>query len=291
MRYGETALAISIVLLLLTGAPSIYSQHYDQYALDEHNVSGYVEIFITDPENIDVYLYINYSSQPPAILLELPMEPATESLDIVSGDALLAMYVGGGYALILINASSGSAIISYKALADILDGGVIADIRSPQWASYTEIYLRRELIINTASTSSINFSGEVYEEVGSYLVYKLSPNASIEIPLYGEHGGGVDYKIIVITAGIILAAVSAAIVGRFSKRSYLEELDAIDKEILSIIRSLGGEATMSRIMDRTGIPRTTLWRRVKKLNRLGYVEILRIGRSSLIRVRKARRAG
>ena len=43
---------------------------------------------------------------------------------------------------------------------------------------------------------------------------------------------------------------------------------------------------MSMTMDRAGIPRTTLWRRVKKLSKLGYVEIKKIGRSSVIRLRK-----
>ena len=89
-----------------------------------------------------------------------------------------------------------------------------------------------------------------------------------------------------IATGTPLAIIAAMIVRRSSNRSSLEELDAIDKKVLRIVRNLGGETIMSMIMDRAGIPRTTLWRRVKKLSKLGYVEIKKIGRSSVIRLRK-----
>lgn len=89
-----------------------------------------------------------------------------------------------------------------------------------------------------------------------------------------------------IATGTPLAIIAAMIVRSSSNRSSLEELDAIDKKVLRIVRNLGGETIMSMIMDRAGIPRTTLWRRVKKLSKLGYVEIKKIGRSSVIRLRK-----
>lgn len=287
LKHREIATVI-IVAVLLIGSPKIYSQHNDLYSIEENSVTGYIEVFIMSAEDISVYLYINYSLDPPAILLELPLEPATEDLDIVSGNALSAIYVGSGFALIMINSSSGSAVIRYRAVADSFDDTAITNIRSPSWSSYTDVYVRRGLTDNSLN-SSINFSGEIYALSGSYLVYRLTPNTSIEIPLHREHGGSFDYKVIAVAVGAILTVILTTTVRSFSKKSSLEELDSVDREILRIIKSLGGEATMSRIMDNASIPRTTLWRRVRKLSKLGYVEVIKIGRSSLIRIRKARR--
>lgn len=277
-------IAIIVLLLLFASVPSLYGQYFSE----EQGVSGYVEVFITDPDYVYVYLHINYSSDPPVLLVETPIEPLTENLDIVSGYALSAIYAGSGYALILTNVSRGSAVIRYRASVDTLDGIVVTSIRSPPWVSYTEIYLKKELTERIVSNNTVNFSGETYIDKGSYIAYRISPNSSIEIQLYSDHNSGIDYRLPVIATGALLAIIAMATMMKTSRKPTLEELDAVDKEILRVIRSLGGEVTMSMIINRSNIPRTTLWRRVKKLNRLGYVEIIKIGRSSLVRVKKAR---
>lgn len=280
------ALTLLLVPLLLFAS---FPKADSQYLFEEEGISGYAEVFIEEPDYAYVYLYINYSSDPPALLVELPIEPFTENLDIVSGNALSAIYAGGGYALILTNVSRGSVVIRYRASVDSLDSVILVDIRSPQWAGYTEIYLKKELVEKMVSNNNIiNFSGETYVEKGIYLAYRLPSNSSLEIQLHVESSRGIDYRIPIIATGALLAIIAVVTITRLSRKPFLEELDAVDREILRIIRDLGGEATMSMIIDRSNIPRTTLWRRVKKLNRLGYVDVLKVGRSSLVRVRRAR---
>ncbi len=66
-----------------------------------------------------------------------------------------------------------------------------------------------------------------------------------------------------------------------------EKIDSVDREILGVIKEIGmGEASASKIQELTGLPKTTLWRRLRKLERLGYIEIYRVGRRSIIRAKR-----
>ncbi len=65
------------------------------------------------------------------------------------------------------------------------------------------------------------------------------------------------------------------------------ELDETDKLILGTIDEHGGSMLQSELLRETGLPKTTLWRHVRKLERLGYIKIVREGRANrLILLRK-----
>jgi len=75
------------------------------------------------------------------------------------------------------------------------------------------------------------------------------------------------------------AASAAAVVAlvvvarRRGAEEALAELSEEDVRILDALRRLGGGALQSELQKAVGMPLTTLWRRVKRLERLGYVVV------------------
>lgn len=64
------------------------------------------------------------------------------------------------------------------------------------------------------------------------------------------------------------------------------DLDSTDKMILDVLRDMGGEASQPELLRETGLPKSTLWRRLKKLESMGYLEIERKGKTNLVRLKK-----
>jgi len=73
-----------------------------------------------------------------------------------------------------------------------------------------------------------------------------------------------------------VALVAAAVVFALRRRGAameLVELSEEDTAILNALRSLGGGAFQSELQKVLSMPPTTLWRRVKRLEQLGYVKV------------------
>mgnify|MGYP000108931859 CR=1 FL=1 len=88
----------------------------------------------------------------------------------------------------------------------------------------------------------------------------------------------------------VLAIAIGAIVGilyklrRRSAVSYV--LDERDREVLNVIKELGGEATASQIMAALKIPKTSLYRRIRRLLRLGYIEEIGLGGRKVYKLKR-----
>lgn len=64
-----------------------------------------------------------------------------------------------------------------------------------------------------------------------------------------------------------------------------------DKEVLRFIAESGGEAFAAEIRDRFDVPRTSLWRMIRRLEREEVVEVTTIGGQSLVKISKKYRIG
>ncbi len=64
-----------------------------------------------------------------------------------------------------------------------------------------------------------------------------------------------------------------------------------DKEVIRFIAAAGGEAFAAEIRDRFDVPRTSLWRMIRRLEGEGIVEVETIGGQSLVRISGKYRAG
>jgi len=85
-----------------------------------------------------------------------------------------------------------------------------------------------------------------------------------------------------VTSVIVVALVTAlslALRLLLRRRPSLlsEQISHADNEVLELIRSKGGRIFESELRDLLGIPKTSAWRRVKKLERLGLLRTRKIG--------------
>ena len=104
----------------------------------------------------------------------------------------------------------------------------------------------------------------------------------------GKPGEGVSQKTndywnyLLLGVAAIATGVGIVAVMKLRGRKF-EELSEEDKLILKAIERLGGEAFQSDIQRIVGLPSTTLWRRIRKLEKLGYVTIeKRYGRNYIV---------
>jgi len=57
-----------------------------------------------------------------------------------------------------------------------------------------------------------------------------------------------------------------------------------DREIIELLKKKGGGMFQSEISQYVKMPTTTLWRRIKKLQELGYVKIEKVGGKNYVRL-------
>lgn len=95
-----------------------------------------------------------------------------------------------------------------------------------------------------------------------------------------------DYMPLIFAA--FLAVVAALLTWRFilRGRSKKAELTETEEEIIKFLKSRGGEAYQSEIRECLGLPTTTVWRKIKKLEELGYITTKKTRRGSLVKLKK-----
>ena len=69
------------------------------------------------------------------------------------------------------------------------------------------------------------------------------------------------------------------------------DLRADDLQVLNFIQERGGKVLELEIRTRFALPKTSAWRQIKRLERLGYVKVTKIGSQNQIEIRKDRGAG
>ena len=97
-------------------------------------------------------------------------------------------------------------------------------------------------------------------------------------------------------AGIIAAVLAAgAIYFRWWMRRRLGpvsgDLRPDDLQVLDFIREKGGKVLEPEIRIKFALPKTSAWRQIKRLERLGYVKVTKIGSQNQIELMKERNAG
>ncbi|UCH58076.1 MAG: hypothetical protein JSV18_04045 [Candidatus Bathyarchaeota archaeon] len=134
-----------------------------------------------------------------------------------------------------------------------------------------------------------------YETAQSLAEQAQSAAAGATLP---ERGGGLE---IVLTAALAVAAI-AAVAFFFLRRKEPEpslpavsfDLEALfeehpylrldDKEVIRFLAESGGETFAAEIRERFDVPRTSLWRMIRRLQREGVVEVSTIGGQSLVKI-------
>ena len=66
-----------------------------------------------------------------------------------------------------------------------------------------------------------------------------------------------------------------------------EDMREDDKEIIKFIHENGGEALESELRKKFLLPRTTMWRAVKRLERQDKIEIIKKDQQNLVRLKNS----
>ncbi|MEM1611105.1 MAG: winged helix-turn-helix transcriptional regulator [Sulfolobales archaeon] len=248
-----------------------------------YNVYGTITIYLEDG-GPTIYMYLNYSSGPGSLLIDLPIEPMGDSMEIIYGNATSAIYMGYLYALILTNSSKGYIVLKYNGIYTTDSEGLRnIEIRNVSWASYIDLVVDHRMKIMGLPPNALETGEGGYIR---YRIYSLEGVISIQISLPRNNMG---FELIGLLASISTIGVAATYYAILTQRRRLpakDRIDAVDREILKVLREIEEEASASRIQELTGLPKTTLWRRLRKLERLGYIEIYKVGRRSIIKAKR-----
>lgn len=231
----------------------------------------------------------------------LPVRPIPISLEVYVNDTLIpsilvnnSVYVpspGKGFLTIkyianttTIDGRSVLEIISTQELTLIVEPGVILlSLPSNVVKTYYEngnlaivFYgpTKLEYTITTVTTTPITPTAPPKKEV--------APISPFQVPL--------EYIIIL---SLIMAILVITAVRKWKKHKALAEeeitiieLDELDKRILKELEVSKGIMPQSELRRKLGIPKATFWRHVKRLEKLGYIEIRKKGRISELVLKK-----
>lgn len=83
----------------------------------------------------------------------------------------------------------------------------------------------------------------------------------------------------VVIAAVVVIGAAVAVVARTRRKGIggIRALRFGDAEMLRFIKEKGGRAIEAEIRERFSLPRTSAWRQAKRLERLGYVRISKMG--------------
>lgn len=143
----------------------------------------------------------------------------------------------------------------------------------------------------------------------NYIISSINPTPNTTIP----NESSFSYSTAAIIAGPIIAAITGAVIILKRKQSkystfitqsipekqsettsvdteaifnFRPEMREDDKEIIKFISDNGGQALESELRKKFLQPRTTMWRAVKRLERLGVIEIDKKDLQNLVKLKK-----
>ncbi len=158
------------------------------------------------------------------------------------------------------------------------NGTLVLVLRGPQTISF--------VVAKTTPTLSPTPIPPATSSPTSTPVYTASRGATTSV----SSGGIPSYIPAVLAIAVVICIVLAVLkffrIRRGSEGSSTLHLDDTDKAILRKLIEKGGSSYQSEIQRELGIPRTTLWRHVKKLEKLGIVEVVKEGNLNRLVLKK-----
>jgi len=187
-------------------------------------------------------------------------------------------------------ASQEAASSAYEAIGDAKD-----DINAADQAGRTEGLEQARNLLQEAEDA---YAAGEYPEAQALAEEAQSAAAESEVPSAAK---GLPLWLLAPVGAVVIGAVvffmwrrkpRAVAVARADAQSFdletiFEENPSMrldDKEVVKYLASIGGEGFATEIRDRFEIPRTSLWRMVRRLEREGIVEVTSIGGQSLVRI-------
>jgi len=242
-----------------------------------------------DPRGV-VQVSMTASVEPGISSFECPVEPILATLSVsIDGDLAPAIHYNNS--VIVVSDRSGCVTISYIANATIEDGEIHF-----WYGSTREATLVVPPNVVLTSLPEILIKAYVGDDRNLRLVFKGPCTISFVVGEWGQAPAAPtalppSYLLWYAVAALAVAALAALVAlarkaarrvrGGLVSTAYLDE---VDKEILERIRKHGGEVVQSVLYKELDIPKATLWRHVKRLEKLGYVAVERVGRDNRVKL-------
>ena len=222
----------------------------------------------------------------------LPTQPIIPSLTVeANGRELPIVYNYTTNSVTVISGSEGVCTISYIVNATIVENRLAFNLSGKYMY---RLILSPSIILLTLPNNITGFGtiGDMYyidfdEGKNIQLLYIVKPQVSETTtsskPL--TTGAGLPLNTIIAVFGVGAIGVATFFLLRAVRRWREEEvaLSELDIAILRSIEKRGGAVLQSELQkDLPSVPRTTLWRHVKKLERLGYVRVEKVGQQNRV---------
>ncbi len=247
----------------------------------------YLGISVSSGFSVEGAIYIESDGVPRIVLngtverslekIPLPAKPLPASVALyVNGELIAPIVVNNS---VVISSSPGSEFsISYIPETNIQDGIVMFTYFS-DFESY--IYVDKNIVLLSLPTNILDSSyidnTLVIKFKGGYdIQYAVKEGVTTPPPeVDGTNLMDILPILVIVLGG---AGIASLLLLRRRGKSNTEEIieefiDETDRAILDVLKEKGGELYQSEIMRILGIPKTTLWRHLRRLEVLGYVEI------------------
>ncbi len=259
-----------ICFLFILYTPYIFAQEMVMVSLDEYGTAL-----------VEIRIHLDNGLQ----TIELPIEPIPETIMAVANEKPIPVIYENDTLYLIVEESS-TIEISYIANISIKDGifyliikrDISAILKIPV-VNIILLTLPREIISYKEEDNTFILMIKGPQELRYTLRIPTTP-IQTSPSLTPINIGGIDYIWIYIRAIIFIASFSVIVIYLIKRRKprvLTEMLSDIDIAIIKILESKGGMALQTELQDNINIPRTTLWRHIKKLEKLGIVRIEKVG--------------
>ncbi|MEM4966097.1 MAG: winged helix-turn-helix transcriptional regulator [Sulfolobales archaeon] len=224
--------------------------------------SGFIILILDKPSNVSISYVANTSIENNLFILDIETNDTIELIIPLENIVVLTLPIN---------------IVSYEIYNNTLD----LILRGPQEIKYT---LRVGVSTYTTTTPPTTTTTTTEKTMTPPVIATASPTTT---PVTTETSITSSQNIFSQYLPLILFIVLIVIVGvlssfimmrrRFYGKGSEILLDDLDREIIRIIGERGGSIMQSELQDMIKAPRTTLWRHIKRLERLGIVRVEKVG--------------
>ncbi|MDG6998505.1 MAG: hypothetical protein JRN15_05250 [Nitrososphaerota archaeon] len=143
--------------------------------------------------------------------------------------------------------------------------------------------------ISVSSSSTLNGQSSSNQQTGTQTQTTVSKSSSSSTPR-SSNSLSLEYGLAVVVAALLSTGGYVFFKWRStaSKNVGETELRPDDSQVLDFISEKGGKVFEQEIRSKFTLPKTSTWRQIKRLERLGYVRVVKIGSQNQIELLKKR---
>jgi len=287
MKLGDSLAFVLLALALISALPHLVSEA-------QQVAETIIEI---DPNGFPhVAVVVNASEGVNEV--QLPVAPLAITLRVVvDGTEAASIFDPETRRLIFVAEKGGVAVVSYVADVSISNESVISfDVETN---AFVKLVIPPGVVLLTppsdvesihASNGSITIVFRGPQRI-EYIVMSPPPQITsvpMQTPKPSEATApqlGAQqnfYYIMAAAVALAIVLVVALLLHSRSRKLSSEELDDIDRAIIKALEKRGGSAMQSELQKELAIPKTTLWRHVRRLERAGILRVEKVGQQNRV---------